>query len=60
MFQQAIHEICANPFEYQDMRLYAVAPPYIFTNPETGEEMELSHTYTYNEDPASIEEEVLG
>ncbi len=34
--------------------------PYIFTNPETGEEMELSHTYVYNEDPASIEEEVLG
>jgi hypothetical protein len=34
--------------------------PYIFTNPETGEEMELSHTYIYNEDPASIEEEVLG
>jgi hypothetical protein len=34
--------------------------PYIFTNPETGEEMELSHTYIYNEDPANIEEEVLG
>ena len=33
---------------------------YIFTNPETGEEMELTHTYIYNEDPASIEEEVLG
>ncbi len=34
--------------------------PYIFVNPETEEEMELSHTYVYNEDPASIEEEVLG
>lgn len=34
--------------------------PYIFTNPETGEEMELSHTFVYNEDPANIEEEVLG
>jgi len=34
--------------------------PYIFTNPETGEEMELSHNYVYNENPASIEEEVLG
>lgn len=34
--------------------------PYIFTNPETGEEMELSHTYVYNEDPANIEETVLG
>jgi hypothetical protein len=34
--------------------------PYTFTNPETGEEMELNHTYIYNEDPASIEEEVLG
>lgn len=34
--------------------------PYTFTNPETGEEMELTHTYVYNEDPASIEEEVLG
>jgi len=34
--------------------------PYIFTNPETGEEMELSHTYIYNEDPTNIEEQVLG
>lgn len=34
--------------------------PYIFTNPETGEEMELAHTYVYNENPASIEEEVFG
>lgn len=34
--------------------------PYTFSNPETGEEMELTHTYVYNEDPASIEEEVLG
>ena len=36
------------------------ADTYIFTNPETGEEMELSHTYVYNEDPANIEEQVLG
>lgn len=33
---------------------------YTFENPETGQKMKLSHTYIYNEDPASIEEEVLG
>lgn len=34
--------------------------PYTFENPESGEKMKLSHTYVYNEDPANIEEEVLG
>ena len=34
--------------------------PYTFINPETGEKMKLEHTYVYNENPANIEEEVLG
>jgi len=37
-----------------------VCESYTFINPETGEKMKLNHTYVYNENPANIEEEVLG
>ena len=36
--------------------------PYLYTIPETGEEIELSHTYRYVQTaiPVSVEEEVFG
>ena len=33
--------------------------PYLYTVPETGEEIELSHTYKYVPNPVSVEEEVF-
>ena len=32
---------------------------YLYTVPETGEEIELSHTYKYVPDPVTVEEEVF-
>ena len=33
--------------------------PYLYTVPETGEEIELSHTYKYVPNPVTVEEEVF-
>ena len=33
--------------------------PYLYTVPETGEEIELSHTYKYVPTPVSVEEEIF-
>ena len=33
---------------------------YEFTNPETGEKVKLDYTYQYNENPATITEEIMG
>ena len=33
--------------------------PYLYTVPETGEEIELSHTYNYVPNPVTVEEEVF-
>jgi hypothetical protein len=33
--------------------------PYLYTVPESGEEIELSHTYKYVPNPVTVEEEVF-
>jgi hypothetical protein len=33
---------------------------YEFVNPETGEKVKLDYTYQYNENPATITEEIMG